>query len=359
MSHHFTRRVGILTAGLAAATGLALTPPTASGQPADDDRAGATASQQVGQTREARSADRLTSQLGSRTAGSYFNSAGELVVTVLDSSAAEQVRESGANARIVSRSEAELQSIVTSLGKHSVANTSTGVDTSTNQVVVSIGSDVPARDAAALRSAAKRYGGAVRVESDAGNLTPYLRGGDALYTGAGGRCSAGFNVTGGYVLTAGHCTEGLPYWYVNTGGSPLGPSLDSSFPGDDFGVIRNDGGVSQPGVVYLWNGTNRDITGAANAVVGQSVCKSGSTTRLTCGTVTRRNVTVNYGGGDIVSGLTESNACSNRGDSGGSWFAGNTALGLMSGGNLICGAGTQSFFQPVVEALNAYGVWVY
>jgi streptogrisin A/streptogrisin B len=70
-------------------------------------------------------------------------------------------------------------------------------------------------------------------------------------------------------------------------------------------------------------------------------------------------VTVNYGGGDIVSGLARTNACADRGDSGGSWYAGSTALGLTSGGNLVCGGSTQTFFQPVVEALNAYGAAVY
>ena len=43
------------------------------------------------------------------------------------------------------------------------------------------------------------------------------------------------------------------------------------------------------------------------------------------------------------------------GDSGGSLFAGDTAIGLTSGGSGDCSAGGTTFFQPVPEALAAYG----
>lgn len=68
---------------------------------------------------------------------------------------------------------------------------------------------------------------------------------------------------------------------------------------------------------------------------------------------------MNYGSGDIVYGMIQTNVCAEPGDSGGSLFAGSTALGLTSGGSGNCSSGGTTFFQPVVEALNAYGVSVF
>ncbi|WP_241780208.1 trypsin-like serine protease, partial [Streptomyces wadayamensis] len=50
------------------------------------------------------------------------------------------------------------------------------------------------------------------------------------------------------------------------------------------------------------------------------------------------------------------NVCAEPGDSGGALFAGSTALGLTSGGSGNCSSGGTTFFQPVTEALSAYGV---
>jgi streptogrisin B len=71
------------------------------------------------------------------------------------------------------------------------------------------------------------------------------------------------------------------------------------------------------------------------------------------------NQTVNCGGGDIVSGLIRTSVCAEPGDSGGPLCAGTVAYGLTSGGSGNCSSGGTTFFQPVVEALNAYGVNVY
>ena len=71
------------------------------------------------------------------------------------------------------------------------------------------------------------------------------------------------------------------------------------------------------------------------------------------------NATVNYGGGDVVSGLIQTNVCAEPGDSGGSLYDGTKALGLTSGGSGNCTSGGTTFFQPVTEALSAYGVSVF
>lgn len=51
--------------------------------------------------------------------------------------------------------------------------------------------------------------------------------------------------------------------------------------------------------------------------------------------------------------------CAQGGDSGGSLFANNTALGLTSGGSGNCTSGGITYFQPVSEALAVYGVAIY
>jgi streptogrisin D len=81
------------------------------------------------------------------------------------------------------------------------------------------------------------------------------------------------------------------------------------------------------GDVWLYNGSVQDITRSGNAYVNQSVRRSGSTTGLRSGTVTALNATVNYSEGSVT-GLIRTTVCAEGGDSGGSLFAGSTALGL-------------------------------
>jgi streptogrisin B len=50
--------------------------------------------------------------------------------------------------------------------------------------------------------------------------------------------------------------------------------------------------------------------------------------------------------------------CAEGGDSGGPLYDGTTALGLTSGGSGDCTIGGTTFFQPVREAVNAYGVTI-
>jgi streptogrisin D len=244
----------------------------------------------------------------------------------------------------------------------SIVGTAGYVDPIANQVVVEVDSTVTGAKLDAVRAVAKRYGGAVRIETMAGTLSTTISGGQAIY-GGNSRCSLGFNVRSGsgtqYFLTAGHCTNIASTWYANSSHSTvLGTRVVSRFPGDDYGVVQYTSSISRPGNVYLWNGSFRDITGAANATVGQSVQRSGSTNGLRSGSVTGLNATVNYAQGQ-VRGLIRTNVCAEGGDSGGSLFAGSTALGLTSGGSGNCSSGGTTFFQPVVEALNNHGLSVY
>jgi streptogrisin D len=317
--------------------------------------AGTAATRVAAQRGQAVLADTLGTKLGPKAAGSYIDTkTGALVVNVTDAAAAKTVTASGARAKVVTRSSAELKGITTALNKAATPGTAWGVDASTNQVVVTISKTAAPARAATLEATAKKYGSAVRVVRSATGYTTQLEGGEAIYTDSGGRCSAGFNTTGG-VVTAGHCTAGSPSWTVS-GGGYLGESAGSSFPGNDYGLIANSG---QPaaGSVHLYGGGSQAITGAGNAVAGQSICKSGSTTGVTCGTVQATGVTVNYAEGSVYD-TVQTNVCTQPGDSGGSWFSGSTAIGITSGGTVggCTQAGFQSFFQPVTEALSAYGV---
>ncbi|MEV0154524.1 S1 family peptidase [Micromonospora sp. NPDC050686] len=307
----------------------------------------------------------LAERLGDRAAGTYADTSGKMVVAVTDAAAARQVRAAGATARLVTRGAAVLARATAELERSAkIPGTAWWTDPATNQVVVSVDSTVTGAKLERVKAAAARTGGAVRIEAEAGVLSTRISGGNAIYAGGGGRCSLGFNVRSGsgvyYFLTAGHCTNISSSWYSNSGQtSLLGSRSGTSFPGNDYGIVRySNQSTAQPGNVTLYNGSFQDITSAGNAYVNQSVRRSGSTTGVRSGTVTATNATVNYAEGS-VSGLIRTTVCAEPGDSGGSLFAGTTALGLTSGGSGNCSSGGTTYFQPVTEALSVYGVSVY
>ncbi|GAA4931446.1 S1 family peptidase [Streptomyces coeruleoprunus] len=245
-----------------------------------------------------------------------------------------------------------------------VPGTAWYTDAKTGKLVVTADSTVSAAELAEIKKAAGGNADALEIKRTPGTFNKLIAGGQAIYAAGGGRCSLGFNVRNSsgtyYALTAGHCTNIAGTWYTNSGQTTLlGSRSGSSFPGNDYGIIRHANASAADGRVYLYNGSYRDITSSGNAYVGQSVQRSGSTTGLRGGTVTGLNATVNYGGGDVVYGLIQTNVCAEPGDSGGPLFSGSTALGLTSGGSGNCSSGGTTFFQPVTEALSAYGVSVF
>ncbi|THA22877.1 S1 family peptidase [Streptomyces sp. A1277] len=242
-----------------------------------------------------------------------------------------------------------------------VAGTAWNVDPATGKLVVTVDSTVSAAEIQQIKDSAGGNAGALRIEHTPGKFSKLLSGGDAIYA-PGWRCSLGFNVRSGstyYFLTAGHCTDGKPPWYTNSSNTTyIGPTVVSSFPGNDYGLVRYDNAaVSHEGTVG-----SVDITGAANATVGMRVTRRGSTTGIHSGTVSALNATVNYGGGDVVYGMIKTNVCAEPGDSGGPLYSGSKAIGLTSGGSGNCSSGGTTFFQPVTNALSAlssYGISLY
>ncbi|MFF7493122.1 S1 family peptidase [Streptomyces rubiginosohelvolus] len=246
----------------------------------------------------------------------------------------------------------ELSQTATSVRTADVGGTAWYVDGASGKVVVTADSTVSKAEIAKLRSEAGANADALVVKRTPGKFSKLIAGGEAITTG-GARCSLGFNVQDGsgtkFALTAGHCTNIGSSWSIGT-------TTGSSFPGDDYGIIRHSDQGAADGRVSLYNGSYQEIDGAADATVGQSVQRSGSTTGLHGGSVTGLNATVNYGADGIVSGLIQTNVCAEPGDSGGALFSGSTALGLTSGGSGNCSSGGTTFYQPVTEALSVYGV---
>ncbi|MFF9279902.1 S1 family peptidase [Streptomyces griseosporeus] len=251
-----------------------------------------------------------------------------------------------------SRSGARLAQVSDAVAAAAVDGTAWYVDQASGQVVVTADSTVSQAGIARLKKAAGADAGAVRIQRAAGVFTPLLSAGDAIYGGQY-RCSLGFNVVKGgtyYFLTAGHCGKSVKTWYTDQAHNTLvGPTTGYSFPGDDYALVRYDNtALSHPGGYT-----------AANAYVGENVKRTGSTTGTHSGTVTALNVSVRYQGGGTVSGLIQTTVCAEPGDSGGPLYDGTKALGLTSGGSGDCKSGGTTFFQPVTEALGAYGVSIY
>lgn len=205
-----------------------------------------------------------------------------------------------------------------------------------------------------IAAVAGMLAGLLLVPATARAADDSLSGGDPV-TGGSYRCTAGANLTAGgvyYFATAGHCGTAATTWYT-LAGTPIGPTVATRFPGDDFAVVRYTGGVAHEGTVGA-----QDITSAGNAHVGEHVCMRGGTSGVHCGTVLALNATINYAQG-TVTGLIRTNICSEAGDSGSPLYDGGILLGLLSGGSGNCTSGGVTFFQPITEILSAYGLSVY
>jgi streptogrisin D len=300
-------------------------------------------------------ASKLDAQFGTTTAGSYIDSAGKVVVNVTDAAAARKVTAAGATARFVAHTGTELAAADSSLKAGlKTPGTAFAVDPISNQVVVSVDSTVTGAKLAAVQATVAKLGDKARIESVPGTLSVNISGGDAIYV-SGARCSLGFNVRSGstyYFLTAGHCTNIGATW--SNGSSTLGTRAGTSFPGNDYGIVRyTNTTITKSGAVG-----SQDITSAGTPAVGSTVTRRGSTTGVHSGRVTALNSTVNYAEGS-VSGLIRTTVCAEPGDSGGPLYSGTTALGLTSGGSGNCSSGGVTYFQPVTEPLSVYGVSVF
>lgn len=300
---------------------------------------------------------------GTAFGGSWFDAdAGELTVALTSDAApstVRAVRATGAQVRTVEHSARQLDAAKARVDRLDAPAGVSGwrVDHSANTVVVDVVESERADNDVQSFLERAREAGPVTVRSVPSAPQTFAAGtvgGDPYYTG-NVRCSIGFSVHGGFV-TAGHCGRagaGVSGW----DGSYIGTFQGSSFPDNDYAWVSVGSGWWTVPVVLGWGTVSDQLVRGSNvAPVGASICRSGSTTHWHCGTVLAHNETVNYSDGSVVHQLTKTSVCAEPGDSGGSFISGDQAQGVTSGGWGNCSGGGETWFQPVNEILNRYGL---
>ncbi|MFJ6388107.1 alpha-lytic protease prodomain-containing protein [Streptomyces sp. NPDC091972] len=299
---------------------------------------------------------------GASYGGSWFDAAkGTLTVAVtpaISDTALREIRATGATVRTVAHSARELSATQARLDALPApdAVSSWHVDPKAATVVVNVVSGRERDNDVRKFVARARAAGPVTVREVAAAPTTFAAGtvgGDPYYTG-NVRCSIGFSVYGGFV-TAGHCDQhtGSVYGWDR---SYVGNFQGSSFPENDYAWVNVGSGWWTVPVVLGWGTVSDQLVRGSNvAPVGASICRSGSTTHWHCGTVLAMNETVNYSQG-AVRQMTKTSVCAEPGDSGGSFISGDQAQGVTSGGWGNCSSGGETWFQPVNEILNRYGL---
>lgn len=251
------------------------------------------------------------------------------------------------------------------------------VDLPNNSVVVSIGKG---GEKAGIDFVAASGADVSTVRFETADEQPSLRmdvyGGQGILRSPGDgylyACSVGFSVTQngspGFA-TAGHCGNAGEVTYYEpsqwTLGVRLGSYAASNFPapgqtGPDRAWVRLDATHTPRPIVEGYNSSDVTVCGSIDAAVGAAVCRSGRTTQWRCGTIEAKNQTVSYGTGETVLSLTRTTACSEGGDSGGSFItSAGQAQGVLSGGSGSCKGGgrrSRSYFQPINPLLQAYNL---
>lgn len=171
-------------------------------------------------------------------------------------------------------------------------------------------------------------------------------GEDAVYGGASlTSCTSGFSVFNSLypnaLITAAHCSNTQTY----TGGISLSFRAESTTRDVQWHSVS---GHTAQNAFYYQPGTLEFVTGKANPVVGQTLCKNGKTTGRTC------DVTYvdNQCRGAYCDMMTMTNRKANSGDSGGPWHSGPTAYGVHSGYINLNGA-PRDMFTPINSGLSA------
>lgn len=254
------------------------------------------------------------------------------------------------------------------------------VDVQSNSVVVSIGKG---RQQAGVEFVAASGADADSVRFEVADEQPTLRstlqGGLGYLRNPGDgylyACSIGFNVSKGTTpgfVSAGHCgtagekvyLELSPQWTI---GPQIGTFSASKFPqpgqtGNDYSWVQVLSGNTSPAIVYGWGKGDVTVHGSTEAAVGAAICRSGRTSGWRCGTIEAKGQTVSYSSGETILNLTRTTACSEGGDSGGSFITGpGQAQGVLSGGSGSCKGHlpnnrTRSYFQPLLPILSAYAL---
>lgn len=313
--------------------------------------------------------EQLSTSAGDAFAGAWISEDGAtLNVGVTDEALAEEVTAAGAIPTILANSLSKLQEAKKALDELNVEGLKTldtnsaddgiasyYVDVAANKLVLEALADSTAHaEALAAQVGLSESEFEVRVVEELPSTFATVEGGLAYLIGGSSRCSIGFSVTTGFV-SAGHCGR-VGSSATTTGGASLGSFSGSVFPGSaDMAYIRTGSGHTLRGTINRYGASSLPVTGSSVAGVGSSICRSGSTTGVYCGTVRSLGATVNYAQGSVT-GLTQTSVCAEPGDSGGSFYSGGQAQGVTSGGSGNCNSGGTTYFQPVNEILSTYGL---
>lgn len=172
-----------------------------------------------------------------------------------------------------------------------------------------------------------------------------LIGGDPMSNA----CTSGFSVrTTTYphgMMTAAHCNNS-----ASQGGFSLTFRGESSVRDVQW---HSTASTTTDPRFRVGSTTYRTVTGTANPVQGQSLCKYGTASGYTCDTTYLDNQCR----GAYCDMMTMNNRYAAPGDSGGPWFSGNTAYGIHSGWVTIW-LNPRDMFTPIYSANSALGTTV-
>ncbi|KAK1997577.1 trypsin [Colletotrichum falcatum] len=313
--------------------------------------------------------EQLRTSTGDSFAGAWISADGTtLNIGVTDEALAAEVTAAGATPAIVSNSLSKLEQAKQAIDKIDIVQSeardmdsadsgiaSYYVDVAANKLILeALAGSVSHAESLATQVGLAASEFEVRTVEEMPSTFATIRGGDAYYINRSARCSIGFSVTTGFV-SAGHCgTVGSAA--TTSSGASLGSFAGSVFPGSaDMSFIRTGSGHTLSGTINGYSRGTLPVSGSTAAGVGSSICRSGSTTGVYCGTVGALGATVNYAEGRVT-GLTRTSVCAEPGDSGGSYYSGAQAQGVTSGGSGNCASGGTTYFQPVNEILSTYGL---
>lgn len=305
----------------------------------------------------------LRNTLGEHFAGAWVSGATSAQLTVATTDAADvaAIEAQGAKAAVVGRALSELRAVKARLdaAARQVRTTDTPVwyvDVRANRVVVQAVNE-PAAAAFVRAADVAERDVTVRVSADRPRVLDEIVGGDAYYIEDRARCSVGFSVTKDQqqgFATAGHCGRtGARTTGFNQ--LPQGTFQGSTFPGKDMAWVGVTGAWTATPYIKGEGGQKVQVTGSVQALVGASVCRSGSTTGWRCGTIEQHDTSVSYAQG-TVDGLTRTTVCAEAGDSGGPFVSGTQAQGVTSGGSGDCASGGVTYYQPVNPLLGDFGL---
>lgn len=334
----------------------------------------------------------VAEQLSDRFGGAWFDdNTGRLKIGVVDSDEApvsprsitairSATIEADTDVVSVRHSAAELDAVIEALAAdwqviNADAPSHVGmmIDPTTNSVTLSIpeGPLTP-EQTGFVEAAQQTYGSMIvlqhiqgdgigRLEHCSGvNCDPPLRGGTRLVFFPPGEdfttCTLGFIARAKgdprwFGITAGHCLGGKAEHYTaSKGGITVGRTYKKAAKGDS-GLVTIDSPSTwnpKPWVLVKKSANTTEnesypIKKAGTALVGTRVCKTGTTTKTTCGKVTGYNVFFRGQGGYV-----QTTTCSDYGDSGAPVFAGNTAYGVHVGS----AGGCSAFFDPIARVLH-------